>query len=396
MLELTRIKQGTNESVEEYTRRFRSILRVATRGHALDDLYQVNYFIQGLDAMLGYHVRRSNLTNLNDAVNEAKREEEAKDELLMKTTGLDMKRVGQEKNMKEILKEETNKYKGMNPIAKELQNKEVKSDEWDELINGMKRLEAHVMQRNEAYVMQRNGNDRRPIGNNNVQRNNMNWDRMTCYTCGRKGHTSRVCREGQRRSYGGNNKGSYSQNNQVNYFDEEYYGEGYNVYNMEYNDEYDGYNEGDGYDNYNNGFDGYEVNNYGDEERYDMFPVPPRKSERNKDKVMNDERDRRRNAQWQGQQQKAQGNNKRGFTKEQLQKGYETRKNNNRCHNCGQQGHFARECTNEKVKLNRNIPNVGDFDPFEQFVNSSVPINWGQMINERPEVRKKLLNGLRY
>ncbi|CAB5216728.1 unnamed protein product [Rhizophagus irregularis] len=307
-----------------------------------------------------------------------------------------MKRVGQEKNMEEILKEETNKYKGMNPIAKELQNKEVKSDEWDELINGMKRLEAHVMQRNEAYVMQRNGNDRRPIGNNNVQRNNMNWDRMTCYTCGRKGHTSRVCREGQRRSYGGNNKGSYSQNNQVNYLDEEYYGEGYNVYNMEYNDEYDGYNEGDGYDNYNNGFDGYEVNNYEDEERYDMFPVPPRKSERNKDKVMNDERDRRRNAQWQGQQQKAQGNNKRGFTKEQLQKGYETRKNNNRCHNCGQQGHFARECTNEKVKLNRNIPNVGDFDPFEQFVNSSVPINWGQMMNERPEVRKKLLNGLRY
>ncbi|GBC28000.1 ribonuclease H-like domain-containing protein [Rhizophagus irregularis DAOM 181602=DAOM 197198] len=389
MLELTRIRQGTNESVEEYIRRFRSILRVATRGHALDDLYQVNYFIQGLDAMLGYHVRRSNPTNLNDAVNEAKREEEAKDELLMKTTGLDMKRVGQEKNMEEILKEETNKYKGMNPIAKELQNKEVKSDEWDELINGIKRLEAHVMQRNEAYVMQRNRNDRRPIGNNNVQRNNMNWDRMTCYTCGRKGHTSRVCREGQRRSYGGNNKGSYSQNNQVNYLDEEYYGEGYNVYNMEYNDEYDGYNEGGGYDNYNNGFDGYEVNNYEDEERYDMFPVPPRKSERNKDKVMNDERDRRRNAQWQGQQQKAQENNKRGFTKEQLQKGYETRKNNNRCHNCGQQGHFARECTNEKVKLNRNIPNVGDFDPFEQFVNSSVPINWGQMMNERPEKEEK-------
>ncbi|EXX63379.1 hypothetical protein RIR_jg22413.t1 [Rhizophagus irregularis DAOM 181602=DAOM 197198] len=95
MLELTRIKQGTNESDEEYTRRFRSILRIATRGHA-----------------------RSNPTNLNDAVNEAKREEEAKDELLMKTTGLDMKRVGQEKNMEEILKEETNKYKGMNPNYK--------------------------------------------------------------------------------------------------------------------------------------------------------------------------------------------------------------------------------------------------------------------------------------
>jgi hypothetical protein len=54
MTELTRIKQKTNESVEEYTRRFRSILRIVTRGQALHDLYQVNYFIQGLEPMLGY------------------------------------------------------------------------------------------------------------------------------------------------------------------------------------------------------------------------------------------------------------------------------------------------------------------------------------------------------
>ncbi|CAB4439831.1 unnamed protein product [Rhizophagus irregularis] len=45
MIELTRIKQEINESVEEYTRRFRSILRIATRGQALHDMYQVNYFI---------------------------------------------------------------------------------------------------------------------------------------------------------------------------------------------------------------------------------------------------------------------------------------------------------------------------------------------------------------
>ena len=72
------IKQGTNESVEEYARRFRSILRIATRGQVLHDLYQVNYFIQGLESYLGYQVRRDNPANLNDAINVARRKEEAK------------------------------------------------------------------------------------------------------------------------------------------------------------------------------------------------------------------------------------------------------------------------------------------------------------------------------
>ncbi|GET55357.1 hypothetical protein GLOIN_2v1791382 [Rhizophagus irregularis DAOM 181602=DAOM 197198] len=94
MIELTRIKQEKNESVEEYTRRFRSILRIATRGQVLHELYQVNYFIQGLEPMLGYQVRRSSPANLNDAVNMARREEEARGELLMKTMSLDIGQVG--------------------------------------------------------------------------------------------------------------------------------------------------------------------------------------------------------------------------------------------------------------------------------------------------------------
>ncbi|EXX68336.1 hypothetical protein GLOIN_2v1765994 [Rhizophagus irregularis DAOM 181602=DAOM 197198] len=120
MIELTRIKQEKNESIEEYTRRFRSILRIATRGQALHDMYQVNYYIQGLEPTLGYQVRRSSPTNLNDAINIARREEEARSELVMKTMGLNIGQVGQEKNMEEILKEETNKYRKENEIHKKM------------------------------------------------------------------------------------------------------------------------------------------------------------------------------------------------------------------------------------------------------------------------------------
>ncbi|CAB4402456.1 unnamed protein product [Rhizophagus irregularis] len=258
----------------------------------------------------------------------------------------------------------------MNPIAKELQNKEVKNEEMEELISRMKRMEAHMMRRN--------GNTRRLIRNNN--RNNVDWSKMSCYTCGKQGHTSKICRENQR--------GMNRKNNQVNYLNEDY-DEEYDAYNMEYSD-YDEYNEYE-----NNEYDAYEMENEDDIEENDMYPAPIRKSERNKDKVMNDERDRRRNAKWQEQQQRVQGDRK-GFTQEQLQKAKETRRRNNLCQNCGQYGHFTTECKNEKVRLNRRVPNTEEFDPVKGFMNSNVLINWGQYIKERPGVGKKLRNELKY
>jgi hypothetical protein len=225
---------------------------------------------------------------------------------------------------------------------------------------------------------------------------------MTCFTCGERGHTSRICPRNQRGPYRGNNqvnnnqrysnRGPYRGNNQVNYMDEECYDDEYDVYNMEYND----YNENDGYDEYNDdGYDVYEIDNDEDIEEYDMYPALRKKSERTKDTVMNDERDRRRNMQWQGQQNKAQGN-KRGFTPEQMQKAKETRKRNNLCRKCGQHGHFANECTNERVRLNRKLSNVEEFDPVKGLMNSNVSITWEQYLNEKPNVKKKLRNGLKY
>ncbi|CAB4422147.1 unnamed protein product [Rhizophagus irregularis] len=164
---------------------------------------------------------------------------------------------------------------------------------------------------------------------------------MSCYTCGKQGHTSKICRENQR--------GMNRRNNQVNYLNEDY-NEEYDAYNIEY-DDYDEYNEYE-----NNEYDVYEMENENDVEENDM----------------------------------------KGFTQEQLQKAKETRRRNNLCQNCGQYGHFATECKNEKVRLNRRVPNIEEFDPVKGFMNSNVPINWGQYLNERPGVGKKLRNGLKY
>ncbi|CAB5395561.1 unnamed protein product [Rhizophagus irregularis] len=107
------------------------------------------------------------------------------------------------------------------------------------------------MNRMEAHMIKRNESNRRPIRRNDNQRNNINWNEITCYNCGKQGHTSTI-------------------------YDE------YNDY--EYENEI------------------YEVNN----EENDMYEVPnyrnaPRRSDRNirnKDQTINKERTRRVDNNW--------------------------------------------------------------------------------------------------
>ena len=47
--ELTNIRQGTGESIEDYSRRFRSVMRKVNHTNALAAGVQVNYFIKGLN-----------------------------------------------------------------------------------------------------------------------------------------------------------------------------------------------------------------------------------------------------------------------------------------------------------------------------------------------------------
>ncbi|PKC73955.1 hypothetical protein RhiirA1_450527 [Rhizophagus irregularis] len=46
--------------------------------------------------------------------------------------------------------------------------------------------------------------------------------------------------------------------------------------------------------------------------------------------------------------------------------------------------HYTKECVNEKVKLNRRVPNVEEFEPVKAFMNFNANITWAQLINERP------------
>jgi hypothetical protein len=323
MIELRRIKQN-NESVEDYTRRFRNILRIATRGQLLQNEYQVDFYIEGLEPTIGYNVRRQNPANLNDAVNQARREEEARNELIRKTTGIDIG-LGREKSMEEILREETGKYKGPNPVMEKIQ-KEVTKDNMDDLMKRFDKMEAHLMKRNN------NGrnNNQRSYPPRNDRRDRFDYNQLTCYTCGERGHASTVCSMNPRNR--GNNR------NQVNYMDEEYHNDGYDVYNIEYgNNNYEG-NEytDDEYDmnemDYEGEHDMYEMNYEKRQEGYDMYPAL-RSEKRNRDRMMKEgrnkgtpmqwdgERNRGTPMQWEDQQQETQNVKRRGFTEEQRRKG---------------------------------------------------------------------------
>jgi hypothetical protein len=83
---------------------------------------------------------------LNDAANQARREEEAKNELIRKTTGIDIG-LNREKRMEEILREETRKYKEPNPVMEKIQ-KEVTKNDIDDLMKKFEKMEAHLMKRN--------------------------------------------------------------------------------------------------------------------------------------------------------------------------------------------------------------------------------------------------------
>ncbi|CAB4486085.1 unnamed protein product [Rhizophagus irregularis] len=237
MLELRKTRQEVDESVEEYTRRFRQILRIATRGHALADEYQVDFYIEGLEPTIGYQVRRQNPGNLNGAIEIAVREEGAKDEFIRKA-------IGQPISTRIDTGKDDNRQ---NMFAKPLN--ENYEDELAEIfkekakISKLERMVANMERRlNDDNRNRYRPNMGRRLNNGNRNSYQPNQNRVpTCFGCNRVGHYKNNCPEGR--------------NARVNMIDEyddqeEYYYDEYGYEELQYNGIY--YTQGY-YDDYEDG-----------------------------------------------------------------------------------------------------------------------------------------------
>ncbi|GET54020.1 hypothetical protein GLOIN_2v1765994 [Rhizophagus irregularis DAOM 181602=DAOM 197198] len=393
MLELRKITQGVNENVEAYTIRFRQILRIATRGHALDDELQVDNYIEGLTPTLGYQVRRQNPANLNDAVNTARREEEATNELIRKTRGISV----------------STQRKGIDiqdDKPKNIFEKPLEKNYEDDLADMFKKLE--------VKLVNQLGGQKRPPNNNNKQ----GPPPRACYNCKQPGHYANECRvnNGQR-NYGRPNNQNYNrrsnnyngrpnnynrqpnyQNNNRGFNTMEF--DNYNDYNDQY--DYDGQDYQDDYDQEYNYGDPYYQNNdvvFNNVDQ-DFYTIPRqtrsniknRSSDRDIDMEIDREQARRRDDKYASQQDKAAALPKRGFTSESLRKAQETKRNNNTCGNCGQKGHYASECKNERVEgihrtsaFQRNTPK---YNVLQDMKNTRANATFSQIIDISPEQRK--------
>ncbi|GBC25854.2 ribonuclease H-like domain-containing protein [Rhizophagus irregularis DAOM 181602=DAOM 197198] len=246
MLELRKTKQGINENVDDYTRRFRQVLRLATRGHALADEYQVDFYIEGLEATVGYQVRRQNPANLNDAINLARREEEARNELFRKAG-----------NIPDRVYPEIGKgyVEEQNVGTNVRHNKPLNENYEDELAEKFEKMRIAKLEK-QVQNMERELNNNGNRDQWNQRRNNrapINYDEITCFRCNRRGHFATRCPLGNniRRN-----------ERRVNLMDIEEYEEDYDYENEESDDDYD--HENNEYNNsqlYNYDRDLYEKDN---------------------------------------------------------------------------------------------------------------------------------------
>ncbi|GBC36526.2 hypothetical protein GLOIN_2v1777707 [Rhizophagus irregularis DAOM 181602=DAOM 197198] len=233
--ELQNIKQGDNESVENYSRRFKKLLNKATQGEALAARYQINYYINGLKSFLVGQVVIGNTDTLEATITRAKLVELGVNTTLLTTTPVTISTTEPIPTTTTTTVKPTPQVDEMEALTKQMQ----------QLALNYANLSSVLM------VQQSTPRNTRPRPNNNNNQNRQNGQaptqnsfnpNITCFRCGNVGHISRNCQMG-RNTNNGNINGNNNNNNRprqrapvtpINYADDEA-----EIYYDEYEDEYE-------------------------------------------------------------------------------------------------------------------------------------------------------------
>ena len=207
------LKHKDGETIESYSNRFRKLLRRATTGAALDNRYQVDYYINGLSPAYVSQVIIAAPANLNEAITRAKLVESGAKITLQNA--------------------------GILPAAGEIPIKSaapLPEKAIDELTKQMQQLSINYANLYAAFNGQnkpRRNNPRVAFNSNNQTQTYTDGSDRRCYNCGKLGHISRNCptRNNNRR----NNNWRNERNVQL--CDNDYEADGY------YSDEYEEYGD---------------------------------------------------------------------------------------------------------------------------------------------------------
>ena len=372
------IKQKSQETIDDYARRFKTIQRKATEGAVIPDRQVTQFFTRGLKRELVKDVTIANPGNLNEAITAAKRTER----------GIRLQRQDITENIK-VEPSSTTQQKTQEP------NQEYQ-DKIDMIVEQMGNLSLNLLQ-NQQENGQFNGQNNRRNNQNNQSRNG----NTICQYCGLPGHHIKQCRQKNVKCYNCGESGHYApqckrrvRNIPVNYINNDgYY----------YDDDYYDNDEWEDQEVYYQDYDLYVKRNRPNYEEGEIRQEMESRKKRNMQpsNIQMIPIERQELPPENMQTNEFTGRKGRKMTEEQKQKMKNNRRIKNKCNNCGRIGHFGNECTEERteegqhIALNALRQNVEPYNMLEVLHKIPCGASMAQMYDQSPNQRRIFHQGLR-